>query len=222
MSELTVTRENGVLEIQLHAPLLAVAVLEALDSTLMAIADDSTPWPVVIRGGHPTIFLAGAHLAEIANLDATSARGYARRGRAVIDRLSHHPAPVVASVHGSCSGGGFDLVLGCDSVVAGPTTTFQHPGAARGLVTGWGGTERLTARIGRRLATAVLLEGRKLAAADALTLGLVHEIDTEPTATARRRARELAVLSPERLATWRQLRDGRFVDRFRAVMVHRL
>lgn len=222
MSELTLSRERDVVEIVLDGPLLAVGVLEALDRALATLADETDPRPVVIRGGHPTIFLAGAHLAEIAGLDATSASGYARRGRSVIDRLAHHPAPVVASVHGSCSGGGFDLVLGCDSVTASPTATFQHPGAARGLVTGWGGTERLTARIGRRLATAVLLEGRKLAAADALTLGLLHEIDTDPTATARRRAREMTSLSPERLTTWRQLRDGRFVDRFRAVMVHRL
>ena len=214
-----VCRERGgIREIVLQRPVLAIPVLEALANVLDHA--ESAPTPTVLCSSHPSIFLAGAHLAEIASLDSDTAEAYARRGRAVIDRLTRTSAPVVAAVHGSCSGGGFDLVLGCDEIVAGPRARFHHPGVVRGLITGWGGTDRVPARIGLTNARRALVLGQPIDADRALDLGLVTPTAADPMAEARSRARELAGLHPQRLEMWRTLRGGRFVDRFLAVVVH--
>jgi len=209
---------DGILEVVFERPVLALPVLDALASALDRAEADAVP--VILRSSHPSIFLAGAHLAEIAALDRHSARAYAHRGRAVIDRLARLPAPVVAAVHGPCSGGGFDLVLACDEIVAGAGARFHHPGAVRGLVTGWGGTERVPSRLGDPEARRALLLGRPIEADDGLRIGLVGTIADDPVTAAHARARELAALHPRRLEMWRMLRHGRFVDRFRAVVVH--
>jgi enoyl-CoA hydratase/carnithine racemase len=206
------------LEVVIGRPLLSLEVLRALARRLDEAR--SQPRPLVVSSSHPSIFLAGAHLAEIASLDAATARPYALAGREVIDRLASFPAPVVAAVHGPCAGGGFDLVLACDEVVAGPGATFHHPGAARGLVTGWGGSERLPARIGHAAARRALVAGEPLRASTAVELGLAVPVQEDPVGAARTRARALARIEPRRLEMWRTLRRGRFVDRFRAVVVH--
>ena len=137
--------------------------LEALPSSRWP--REAVPTPLVLRSAHPTIYLAGADLAEIAALDGPSCADYARRGRVVLERLALYPAPTVAAVHGSCSGGGFDLGLACDWIVAGGAAAFSHPGVRRGLVTGWGGTVRLPVAIGRTAAgMAMGSAGRRSAA----------------------------------------------------------
>lgn len=209
---------DGVREIVIERPVLALPVLDALADVLGRT--DAAPIPVVLCSSHASIFLAGAHLADIASLDRDSARAYAHRGRTVIERLERLPSPVIAAVHGPCSGGGFDLVLACDEIIAGPRARFHHPGAARGLVTGWGGTERVPSRVGGPDARRVLVLGRPVDADRALDLGLVARIVDDPVVAARARALELASIHPRRLEMWRTLRRGRFVDRFRTVMVH--
>ena len=133
-------RDKGVATVLLGSPILARRVLVAINEIFDALSLEPSPPPVVLASAHPTIFLAGAHLAEIEALDQYSCVGYAELGRSVARRLASHPNAVVAAVHGSCSGGGFDFVMACDWVIASPTATFSHPGVRRGLVTGWGGT----------------------------------------------------------------------------------
>ncbi len=209
---------DGIRVLVIDRPVLALPVLEALADALDRAATDAAP--MVLSSSHPSIFLAGAHLAEIAALDRHSAGTYAHRGRAVIDRLTSRPGPVIAAVHGPCSGGGFDLVLACDEIVAGPRATFHHPGAVRGLVTGWGGTDRVPSRLGGPQARRALILGQPIDADHGLRIGLVGTIAGDPVSAARARAGELASIHPRRLEMWRTLRHGRFVDRFRAVVVH--
>jgi enoyl-CoA hydratase/carnithine racemase len=175
--------------------------------------------PLVVASDHPRIFLAGAHLAEIAALDGRTSGGYARRGRAVLRRFESHPGPVVAAVHGPCTGGGLDLVLSCDAIVASPSASFSHPGIRRGLVTGWRGTVMLPWSIGRGAARRALLTGEPISAAEAADHGLVI-VNDDPVAAARLEAARLAALHPARLMRWRSFKNSRFVDRFRAVVVH--
>jgi enoyl-CoA hydratase/carnithine racemase len=194
-------------------PVLAVAELDALIARLANLAHRSRPVPVVLASSHASIYLAGAHLLEIANLDETSCAGYARRGREVVARIRRLPAPTVAAVHGSCSGGGFDLVMACDLIVAGRSATFSHPGVRRGLVTGWGGTVALPAVVSRSSAVRTVLEGTALTAEELADRGLVVVVDDPVVEAATELAVALAWLHPGRLAAWRRLRDGGEDDR---------
>jgi len=217
--DILVTTHCETTRLTFTTPILKRALLENVTAVLETLAAKDEPQPLVICSSHPSIFLAGAHLAEIAGLDSESSVPFALQGRRVVQSLERHPAPTVAAIGGSCSGGGFDLVLACDAVVAGHSATFSHPGVHRGLVTGWSGTVKLPAALGHPAARAALVEGRELDPAEMRNLGVIHMRCDDPVAEATRLALELAALDPERRRLWRSLRRGRFVDSFRASMV---
>ena len=221
MTTLTLDERGGTVTITISRPILARTVLEELSAVVDDLGAAGRPLPLVLASAHPTIFLAGAHLGEIAELDAAACVPYAELGRSLIRRLADHPAPVVAAVDGSCSGGGFDLVLACDVVVASPRATFSHPGVLRGLVTGWGGTAVLPTALGRQAARRALLEGADIGAHEAILAGVVTEIADDPRSKAVELAGRLHRLHPSRVPLWRLLRESRFVDRFRAVVVEK-
>jgi 3-hydroxyacyl-CoA dehydrogenase/enoyl-CoA hydratase/3-hydroxybutyryl-CoA epimerase len=210
------------IELTIRNPVIDGALLEEMAATLDALARTAGTLPLVLRSTHPTVFLAGADLREIAALDEATCAAYAAAGRRVVSRLILHSAPTVAAVHGSCSGGGFDLVMACDTVVAHPRATFRHPGIHRGLVTGWSGTTLLPHALGPRVARLAMLEGRALDACTMQALGVVRKVTENVESTAAEIALELASLDPWRLAIWRSSRGPGFVDRFRATVVHKL
>jgi enoyl-CoA hydratase/carnithine racemase len=121
-------------------------------------------------------FAAGADLQEIAALGGVAARQFAEMGQELFTRIEQSPLPVVAAIRGFCMGGGLDLALACRARVAAYGATFGHPGAALGLMTGWGGTQRLPRLVGRAEALRILLTGERIPATQALTLGLVEQL----------------------------------------------
>ena len=217
-----VGREYGVALISFSSPILAVEVLDEFGAVLEELAAESSPNPVVLRSNHPSVFLAGAHLAEIAALEVVSSVPYCRHGRRVIEQLEGYPAPTIAAIEGSCSGGGFDLVLACDVLIAGPRARFGHPGIQRGLITGWSGTTRLPAVLGRTTARTALLESRDFDVASLSTLGAVRSVAGDSLVIAIETARRQAALDPSRRQLWRALRGSGFIDRFHASVVHKL
>jgi enoyl-CoA hydratase/carnithine racemase len=106
------------------------------------------------------------------------------------------PRPVFAAVEGYCMGGGLDLALACHRRVASPNAIFGHRGAALGLMTGWGGTQRLPRLIGKSRTLALLASAEKIHAQEALTIGLVDALADDPTAEALRRLRERSFAGP--------------------------
>jgi enoyl-CoA hydratase/carnithine racemase len=134
---------------------------------------------------------------------------YAALGRSVISSLAGHPAATLAAVHGSCSGGGFDLVLACDRILASATASLSHPGVQRGLVTGWGGTTVVPVVLGRWRARRALLEGEELSAEALEAAGVVRLVEGDPAAAAEDHAATLAGVHPSRLEVSRRLRSGR-------------
>ena len=203
-------------------PILNTRVMDELASILRHLATETAPRPVILRSAHPSVFLAGADLGEIITLDASTCIEYARRGRGVVDLLENHPAPTVAAVSGSCSGGGFDLVMACDAVVAGEQSSFEHPGVRRGLVTGWSGSVSGPTITGPAVARATFIAGTRIDSKTATALGLVCRIGLVPGPDAIEVAQSLARLQPSRLRLWRLLRGRGFVDSFRASVVHKL
>jgi enoyl-CoA hydratase len=164
---------------------LSAALVQALTATVQSLAAEPRP---LILTGNQKFFSAGADLAEIAALTGLAAFAFARMGQALMDAVDRFPAPVIAAVSGYCMGGGLDLALACDSRIAHPHAVFGHRGAALGLITGWGGTQRLPRLVGKARALEILTAAEKVTAAQALRIGLVDEIAESPVAAALHRA----------------------------------
>lgn len=141
----------------------------------------------LIITGNSNFFSSGAELKEIAALTAPAGYEFARTGQRLMEIIASFPVPVYAAVSGYCMGGGLDLALACHHRIAAPHAVFGHRGAALGLITGWGGTQRLPRLIGKGQALAMLVAADKIDAPHALRIGLVDAIDTDPVAEARRR-----------------------------------
>lgn len=134
----------------------------------------------LIFAGNEHYFSVGADLNEIANLNAVEAFEFTKMGQKLMSLIDDFPAPVYAAVSGYCMGGGLDLALACDFRICAPNAIFGHRGAALGLLTGWGGTQRLPRLIGRARAAQLFTAAEKLYAAEALEFGLVSEIASDP------------------------------------------
>lgn len=162
-----------------------VAVL-SLNETLRHLA--AVARPLIITGDY-RFFSAGADLAEIATLNGPSAYEFAKTGQQLMQTIAEFPAPVYAAISGYCMGGGLDLALACRYRIASPHAVFGHRGAALGLITGWGGTQRLPRLIGKARALEMLIAAEKLSASRALSFGLVDAIADDPVAEAVARIR---------------------------------
>jgi enoyl-CoA hydratase len=134
--------------------------------------------------GNAHFFSAGADLNEIAELRGAEALRFAQLGQRLMNAVANLPAPTIAAVQGYCMGGGLDLALACSRRFAGPHAIFGHRGAALGLITGWGGTQRLPRLVGRARALQMFLAAEKVHATDALRFGLVESIADDPLAAA--------------------------------------
>jgi enoyl-CoA hydratase/carnithine racemase len=138
----------------------------------------------LVIAGNARFFSAGADLNEIAALTGAEAFRFAQMGQRLMTAIASFPAPTIAVIQGYCMGGGLDLALACDRRIASAHAMFGHRGAALGLITGWGGTQRLPRLVGRARALQMFLAAEKLHAPQALQLGLVDAIVEDPLAAA--------------------------------------
>jgi enoyl-CoA hydratase len=129
-----------------------------------------------VISGNQISFVTGAEISELANLPAGDALEFARAGQHVLAAVAQSAKPVVAAIRGFCMGGGLDLALACRARIATPDAVFAHPGGALGIMTGWGGTQRLPRLVGRGRAMEMLLAGEKIGVTEALKCGLIAQI----------------------------------------------
>jgi enoyl-CoA hydratase/carnithine racemase len=146
------------------------------------------PLPLIVTG-NDRFFSAGADLAEISALNGASAYEFSKMGQSLMTAVESFPSPVYASISGYCMGGGLDLALACHHRIASPHSIFGHRGAALGLITGWGGTQRLPRLIGKGQALELFVAAEKVHAERALRIGLIDGIARDPVAEAIRRIR---------------------------------
>ena len=153
---------------------------------LTACVEDlaSHPPDRLILTGNAHFFSAGADLHEIAALYGAEALRFAHMGQRLMRAVANFPAPVIAAIHGYCMGGGLDLALACHRRIASPTAVFGHRGTALGLITGWGGTQRLPRMIGKGRALELFVAAERLTAERGLEIGLVDSIANDPLAEA--------------------------------------
>ncbi len=162
-----------------------LALLERVFSSLAARDDIGA----VIFTGSGDAFASGADIREVAALTPESARLFAARGQSLFRKIAGARPLTVAAVDGFCMGGGLDLALSCRLRVASPRAAFAHPGARLGIITGWGGTQRLPRAVGDALAFEMMLTGRRLGGAEAYAAGLVHRLSERPLELALELAR---------------------------------
>jgi enoyl-CoA hydratase len=175
---LTLVSEDGMNRLTCHKGI-------ALTEEIRNMASLQPPvLPLVISGEHN--FSAGADLNEIAALTGPEAYEFSAMGQALMRSIATYPAPVIAAIEGHCMGGGLDLALACDRRIAAPHAVFGHRGAALGLITGWGGTQRLPRLIGKGRALELFVAAEKVTARRALEIGLVDAIADDPTVEALR------------------------------------
>src|SRR5277367_5695737 len=149
---------------------LTRACILALIKTIEEMAQD--PRPLVLMG-NSKFFSAGADLNEISLLTGPDAYEFSKMGQCLMNAVERFPAPVYAAISGFCMGGGLDLALACHRRIAGPNAVFGHRGATLGLITGWGGTQRLPRLIGKANALQMFAAAEKINAREALRIGLV-------------------------------------------------
>lgn len=162
--------------------LTRACVLALTDAILRLTAEGR---PLTITGNHK-FFSVGADLNEISSIGGHDAYEFARVGQNLMNAIADYPAGVSAAVEGHCMGGGLDLALACRQRIAAPHAVFGHRGAALGLITGWGGTQRLPRLVGKGKALEMFVAAEKLTAAEAERIGLVDQIADDPIAAAKR------------------------------------
>ena len=163
--------------IQINRP----KALNALNTTVMqelstALEDfDADPdIGAIVLTGDERAFAAGADIKEMAGASAVDMIKADRI--AIWDRIRNIKVPVIAAVSGWCLGGGHELAMGCDMIVASETAIFGQPEINLGVIPGAGGTQRLTRAVGKALAMEMVLNNRNMSADEALRYGLVNRV----------------------------------------------
>lgn len=167
---------------------LNFALLAELADALESLDADRVTRVVVLTGAGEAAFAAGADIVELA--DQTPARLAAEGHFHAWERIAAVGIPIVAAVRGYALGGGCELALSCDLIVAGDDARFGQPEIRIGVMPGAGGTQRLTRAVGQARAMDLILTGRMLGAEEAFAAGLVSRV--VPAAETQAAALELA------------------------------
>jgi enoyl-CoA hydratase len=191
--------ERWIATVTLNRPERLNALSEPLVTELVAALtglDGDEAVRCIVLTGSEKAFAAGADIGELANASAIDMLETRRRDRWADIRAVR--TPVVAAVSGYCLGGGCELAMCCDLIVASETAQFGQPETALGLLPGAGGTQRLTHAVGKAVAMDVILSGRRLTAQEALAAGLVARVVPAETwlADVRALATEIAARGP--------------------------
>jgi enoyl-CoA hydratase/carnithine racemase len=219
MSTVVVEKHGPVTEVSLNRPealnAISTELARELISTTQSIASDETTRVVVMTAAGDRAFCVGADLKERNAMSDDDFRMQRRVFRAAFGGVLHLPQPTVAAVHGFALGGGSELALSCDILVADETAVLGLPEVTIGLVPGGGGTQLALRRLGPGRAADVVLTGRRIPAGEAEQLGLVDRL--VPAGSAREAALELAktIASNSPVATRaakRALRSGWGLD----------
>ncbi|MEZ4684225.1 MAG: enoyl-CoA hydratase/isomerase family protein [Caldilineaceae bacterium] len=158
-------------------PTLDLDVIERLADILDKIADDLGELrAVVLRSASEKYFIVGANIDALANLNAETIVPWVQRGHEVFNQLAEFPLPVIAWVEGYALGGGLELAMACDLIIATDNAKLGQPEAKLGLVSGWGGSHRLPRRVGLAKAKEMFFTGNIMDARTAYDFGLVDYV----------------------------------------------
>ncbi|PYS83878.1 MAG: hypothetical protein DMF67_07395 [Acidobacteria bacterium] len=162
---------------------LSVATLDELEHAFARLTQDERIRAIIFTGTGD-VFASGADIRELRALTPDAAREFAARGQRLFNLIADARPLTVAAVNGYCMGGGLDLALACRVRVASPRAVFAHPGARLGIITGWGGTQRLPQLVGTARAIELFTTARRVNADEALEIGLASRVHADALACA--------------------------------------
>jgi enoyl-CoA hydratase len=175
-----VTTEGPIATVTVNRPdklnSLNPTVLRELTAAFIALDGSYAIRAAILTGAGDKAFVAGADIAEMTAMNAAQAKAFSDSGHRLGVLLESSPFPVIAAVNGYALGGGCELALACDFIYASDKARFGQPEVNLGLMPGFGGTQRLSRRIGIARAREMIFTGEPINAARALELGLVNEV----------------------------------------------
>ena len=154
---------------------LSSATLNELNNAVSALTAGEDVTSIIFTGTED-VFASGADIRELTQLDTARAFKFARLGQQLFQSIADAKQVTIAAINGYCMGGALDLALACDIRIASPQAVFRHPGAALGIITGWGGTQRLPRLIGKTRALELFITAKTINSREALGLGLVTSL----------------------------------------------
>lgn len=164
--------------------------LTELKAALAAASKDETIRVVILTGEGEKAFIAGADIAEMKDKSRTEGVHFSQVGHEVTKLLELMPKPTIAAVNGFALGGGTEMAIACDFIVASENAVFGQPEVSLGIMPGFGATLRLARFVGWPMAKELIYSGRRIKAPEALALGLVNHV--YPAADFMRQVLELA------------------------------
>ena len=179
-SPILLTHEGCVSTITVSRPAalnaLDRATLEALATAIAGLRTRQELRCVIVTGDGDRAFVAGADIAAMSRMTQAEAQAFAELGQATFAALEALPVPVIAAVNGFALGGGCELALACDFIYAGSHAKFGQPEVKLGIVPGFGGTQRLSRRVGLGQARELIYTGKMIGPEEALRMGLVNAV----------------------------------------------
>ena len=152
------------------------AMAEQIRDTFAAVSENEDVWVVVLAAAGEKAFCVGADLKERAGFDLDAFYKNREQIRSMFAAIRNTPQPVVAAAFGFALGGGFELILSCDLVIAATGSTFGLPETRVGLLPAGGGTQLLTRKVGVARAKELIFRGRRIDEQEAQQLGLVTDV----------------------------------------------
>src|SRR5207247_7177577 len=152
------------------------ATLNEIAACLQDVRRDQSIHCLLITGAGDRAFIAGADIAAMVAMTALEGKAFAALGLSVLRTLEELPIPVIAAVNGFALGGGTELALACDLIIAADKAKFGQPEINLGVIPGFGGTQRLARRIGLLRRPVLICSGGMIDAQTALGYGLVDKV----------------------------------------------
>ena len=154
---------------------LSLSTLQQLKSSLSVLLPRDDVEGIILTGTDD-VFASGADIRELAQLNPASALEFSKFGQGLFQSIADARQITIAAINGYCMGGALDLALACDIRIASKAALFSHPGGKLGIITGWGGTQRLSRIIGRSRALELFATAGRYSSDAAVRMGLISRV----------------------------------------------
>ncbi|HEX9816266.1 MAG TPA: enoyl-CoA hydratase-related protein, partial [Candidatus Thermoplasmatota archaeon] len=175
-----VENRDGIAIVTINRPkalnALSPEVVAALEARFAELGKDETVRGVILTGAGEKAFIAGADIASMSALTPMQARAWGQRGQTLLFKIENLPKPVIAAVNGYALGGGLEIAMACDFIVAAPEAKLGQPEVLLGVIPGFAGTQRLARLVGVGKAKQLCMTGEQITADEGHRIGLVAEL----------------------------------------------